>query len=116
VKPSRGWRTVDQLVLSIGLGLTPTISPLSSSAQGREYTMTATPSAEKEIATVAGRPERRLGNVHAVADRLGCSWRTVYRHADTGKIPKGVKVGGMRRWDLSQIDAFIASGCKPLRN
>lgn len=57
---------------------------------------------------------RRLIDCHEVARRLGCSWRTVYRLADTGRIPWGLKLGSLRRWDAAEIDAFIASGCRPL--
>jgi len=59
------------------------------------------------------RPTRRLGDAKAVSQVLGCSWRTVYRLADAGKIPSGHKLGALRRWDLSEIEAFIAGGCKP---
>ena len=56
---------------------------------------------------------RRLGDAKAVGRVLGLSWRTVYRLADAGKIPQGYKLGTSRRWDLSEIEAFIAGGCKP---
>jgi predicted DNA-binding transcriptional regulator AlpA len=58
------------------------------------------------------RPTRRLGDVKAVSEMLGYSWRTVLRHADRGVIPAGFKLGALRRWDLAEIDAFIANGCK----
>jgi excisionase family DNA binding protein len=58
---------------------------------------------------------RRLGDARAVSRLLGCSWRTVYRLADSGRIPTGFKLGVLRRWDLSEIDAFIEGGCKPVR-
>jgi excisionase family DNA binding protein len=67
-------------------------------------TMAATPTVE---------PSRQLGDVKAVGKVLALSWRTVYRLADAGKIPAGFKLGSSRRWDLSEIEAFIASGCKP---
>ena len=56
---------------------------------------------------------RRLGDAKAVGQVLGCSWRTVYRLADAGMIPPGYKLGALRRWDLSEIEAFIAGGCRP---
>lgn len=59
------------------------------------------------------RPTRRLGDAKAVGQLLGCSWRTVYRLADAGKMPSGFKLGALRRWDLSEIESFIAGGCKP---
>ena len=55
----------------------------------------------------------RLADAKAVGKVLGCSWRTVYRLADAGKIPSGFKLGALRRWDLSEIEMFIAGGCKP---
>jgi predicted DNA-binding transcriptional regulator AlpA len=58
-------------------------------------------------------PARRLGNAKAVGRVLDLSWRTVYRLADAGKIPPGMKLGASRRWDLAEIETFIASGCKP---
>ena len=56
---------------------------------------------------------RRLGDCKAVGRVLGCSWRTVIRLADSGKIPPGYKLSALRRWDMAEIEAFIASGCKP---
>jgi predicted DNA-binding transcriptional regulator AlpA len=46
---------------------------------------------------------------------LGCSWRHVVRLADEGVLPWGFKLGRLRRWDMSVIESFIASGCKPVR-
>jgi predicted DNA-binding transcriptional regulator AlpA len=61
------------------------------------------------------RATRRLGDAKAVGQGLDLSWRTVYRLADAGKIPPGYKLGASRRWDLSEIEDFIAGGCKPPR-
>lgn len=58
-------------------------------------------------------PARRLGDCKAVGQVFGCSWRTVIRLADSGKIPPGYKLGAIRRWDMAEIESFIASGCKP---
>jgi predicted DNA-binding transcriptional regulator AlpA len=54
----------------------------------------------------------RLIDAKGVARLLGCSWRTVLRLADGGQIPWGVKLGGLRRWDVREIEAFITGGCK----
>ena len=59
--------------------------------------------------------ERRFIQVREVAARMGCSWRTVLRLADRGAMPRGVKIGGLRRWDADQLEAWIAAGCKPIR-
>jgi predicted DNA-binding transcriptional regulator AlpA len=64
-----------------------------------------------ESAATTGQP-RRLIDARQVGRLLGCSWRHVLRLADTGLLPWGVKLGRLRRWDLSEIDSFIASGCK----
>jgi excisionase family DNA binding protein len=56
---------------------------------------------------------RRLIDAKATGQKLGCSWRTVLRLADAGRIPRGYKIGALRRWDEAELDAFIAEGCKP---
>ena len=67
------------------------------------------------IAQAIPQGTRRLGNAKAVGRVLDLSWRTVYRLADAGKIPAGFKLGACRRWDMAEIEAFIAGGCKPVR-
>jgi excisionase family DNA binding protein len=54
-------------------------------------------------------------DIKEVARRYGCSWRTAYRYADSGKIPPGVKLGALRRWDTAEIDKHISEGCPPVR-
>ncbi len=61
-------------------------------------------------------PGRIMGNVETVAAKYGCDSRSVFRWADAGKIPFGVKLGSLRRWDITEIDAHIAGGCKPVRS
>jgi excisionase family DNA binding protein len=58
---------------------------------------------------------RRLIDVKEAGRVLGCHWRTVLRLADTGKVPWGIKLGALRRWDASELNAWIAGGCKPPR-
>ena len=60
-------------------------------------------------------PGRIMGDVRVLAQKYGCDKRSIFRWADAGKIPFGVKLGSLRRWDLSEIDAHIAGGCKPIR-
>jgi excisionase family DNA binding protein len=60
-------------------------------------------------------PQRRLIDAREVARLLGCSWRTVVRLADAARIPWGIKLGGLRRWDLKEVEDFIDGGCKPVR-
>lgn len=61
-------------------------------------------------------PGRVMGDVKIVAQKYDADPRSIFRWADAGKIPFGVKLGSLRRWDLSEIDAHIASGCKPVRH
>lgn len=67
----------------------------------------------ESLSTVS--PSRRLIDAKAVGQLLGCSWRHVLRLADEGVLPWGYKLGRLRRWDLSEIEVFIASGCTPVR-
>ena len=53
-----------------------------------------------------------LIDAKAVATMLGCSWRTVYRLADAGKMPRPVKLGRLTRWRRDLIEAFILNSCK----
>lgn len=61
-------------------------------------------------------PGRMLIDVHTVAAKYGANKRSVFRWADAGIIPFGVKLGSLRRWDLAEIDAHIANGCRPVRS
>jgi excisionase family DNA binding protein len=60
-------------------------------------------------------PAHRLIDAREAARRYGCGWRTLYRLADRGSIPPGIRLGALRRWDAAAIDAHIAAGCPPLR-
>ena len=59
---------------------------------------------------------RRLGDVKDVAEITKQSTRTVMRNADRGAMPFGFKIGALRRWDLDEIDRWIAGGCKAVRH
>lgn len=61
-------------------------------------------------------PGRILIDVQTVAAKYGADERTIFRWADAGRIPFGLKVGWLRRWDLAEIDAHIANGCRPIRS
>ncbi len=58
---------------------------------------------------------RQLLDAKAVGRKLGCSARHVFRLADAGAMPLGLKLGALRRWDCRQIDEWICSGCKAVR-
>lgn len=60
-------------------------------------------------------PKKRLGSVRDVEAITSMDSRTVLRYADSGRMPWGMKIGALRRWDLNEIEAWIAGGCKPVR-
>lgn len=45
-----------------------------------------------------------------LARRYKTSTRTIFRWADTGLLPRGVKLGALRRWSIRSIEAFERSG------
>ena len=57
-----------------------------------------------------------LIDVTAVSETLDCSTRHVYRLSDAGKMPRPMKLGSLVRWRRSEIDAWIAGGCNPVRS
>jgi predicted DNA-binding transcriptional regulator AlpA len=58
---------------------------------------------------------RRLLSVSEVAQLYRCDDRSVFRWADCGIIPTGVKLGSLRRWDAVEIERHIANGCPKVR-
>ncbi len=56
-----------------------------------------------------------LLDVEEVAALLRCSTRHVYRLADSGKMPRPIKLGSLVRWNRAAIDDWIAGGCEPVR-
>jgi excisionase family DNA binding protein len=57
----------------------------------------------------------QLLDVRAVAALLDCSPRHVYRLSDAGRMPAPVRLGALVRWRRHDLDAWIATGCKPCR-
>ncbi|MFN7891058.1 MAG: helix-turn-helix transcriptional regulator [Pirellula sp.] len=47
---------------------------------------------------------------------LGCSTRHVYRLADSGRMPRPIKLGSLFRWPRAVIEQWIADGCPNVRN
>ena len=54
-------------------------------------------------------------NVGDVAKLLRCSTRTVYRLADSGRMPRPIKLGALVRWPREQVQGWIAEGCPSCR-
>ena len=61
-------------------------------------------------------PSNRLGDVNAVASMCDCSSRHVYRLSDAGRMPRPVKLGALVRWNLVEIEDWIAAGCPAVRH
>jgi excisionase family DNA binding protein len=57
----------------------------------------------------------RLLTLVQVATRYDCSKRHVLRMVDRGLMPAPVHLGSLLRWKQSDLDEWIASGCKPTR-
>jgi predicted DNA-binding transcriptional regulator AlpA len=84
----------------------------------KETTMTTDTmmAAEPRLAHSALLPAgRRLLDVREVAGLYGCDERSVFRWADCGIIPTGLKLGSLRRWDATEIERHIAAGCPKVR-
>jgi predicted DNA-binding transcriptional regulator AlpA len=60
--------------------------------------------------------EAKLIDVKAAAKRCGIAPRTLLRLADSGRAPWGLKIGGLRRWNVAELDAWIANGCPRIRS
>ena len=56
-------------------------------------------------------PGAALLDVGAVASLLSCSVRHVYRLADSGRMPRPVKLGALVRWPRAVVEGWIADGC-----
>ena len=84
-------------------------SPASSRAETMEMDTVVAGPASGPV------PGTRLGTKEDVARMCAMAWRTVLRNADRGAMPSGYKIGALRRWDLDEVAAWIAGGCKPVR-
>lgn len=60
-------------------------------------------------------PGKRLINKHGVAAKYDADPRSILRWADAGLIPRGFKLGSLRKWDADEIDHHIAAGCPRVR-
>lgn len=55
--------------------------------------------------------ESKLLDVKQVSSLLRVSPRHIYRLSDMGAMPKGIRLGGSRRWVASEIELWLADGC-----
>lgn len=64
-----------------------------------------------EIQEKQCQPNAALLDVRGVAAMLDCSRRHVYRMADSGQMPRPVKLGALVRWRRSDLDEWLQAGC-----
>lgn len=57
----------------------------------------------------------QLLDVCDVAALLGLGVRTVWKHHDSGLLPRAVRIGGCVRWRRADIDKWINAGCPDCR-
>lgn len=58
--------------------------------------------------------ENELLDVKQVAEVSNCSQRTIFRLSADGRMPKPIKLGALVRWNRTEIETWIAGGCKPI--
>ena len=82
--------------------------------------MTVTTANAADGRTVGPEPQpavqAELLDVKAVSALLGgCSVRHVYRLADTGRMPRPIRLGTLVRWRRAEVLVWINDGCQPIR-
>lgn len=65
--------------------------------------------ADAAVPEPVARPE--FLTAQALATRLCCSERHIYRLAARGALPTPVRLGGLVRWRSVDIDRWIEEGC-----
>jgi excisionase family DNA binding protein len=75
-------------------------------------TSSVSPRADQGRSTLSG---AALLTVDDVAALLNVSTRTVRRMADSGAMPRPVKLASLIRWRRDDIDAWVAAGCPSCR-
>ncbi len=67
------------------------------------------------VSTAPETPAAVLLDVRAVAARLACSSRHIYRMADAGMMPPPRRLGALVRWSVDDLDRWLADGCPRVR-
>lgn len=60
--------------------------------------------------------QRAMMSVDDVAMEIGCCSRSVRRWADSGRMPRPIKLGSLVRWPRVVIEQWIQDGCPNVRN
>lgn len=79
---------------------------------------TSTHAAGEHVTGRDGLPAESAQEWYTVGDlarRFKTSVRHIYRMADAGRVPWGIKLGQLRRWSRREIVAWEAGGCKSVR-
>lgn len=66
-------------------------------------------------ATTDGHGRAMLSVDDIATSYLGCSTRHVNRLADSGRMPRAIKLGALIRWQRAVIEEWIAAGCPNVR-
>ncbi|MBM4078137.1 MAG: hypothetical protein FJ278_00435 [Planctomycetes bacterium] len=72
-------------------------------------TTTLTPTAADAMATTL----KLLISDRELAGMLGCSRALIWRLNSAGRIPLPVHVGGLTRWRVDEVRAWVAAGAPP---
>jgi excisionase family DNA binding protein len=60
--------------------------------------------------------DAELLNAREVGQLLGCSVRHIYRLADSGRMPRPVKLGQLVRWRRAEVLDWVGVGCPAVRS
>jgi excisionase family DNA binding protein len=60
-------------------------------------------------------PAERDYTVRDLAARLQCSERHIWRLIDQGRVPGVLRIGRLVRLHGATVDAWLAGGCRPIR-
>ena len=79
--------------------------------------MTTTKPGAPAVELAAAQLAAAMVDVKGVAaEYLDCSTQHVRRLADSGKMPRPVRVGSLLRWRRTDIENWIAAGCPSCRD
>ena len=62
-------------------------------------------------ATIEARTVSEWLTVSDLAERFQTSARHIYRMAEVGRFPWGIKFGQLRRWSRRELDVWERAGC-----
>ena len=63
---------------------------------------------DRDALANAAPPTALLLSVKQVAEALGVGERTIWRLSATGQLPEPIRIGRLRRWRRSTLEAWLA--------